>query len=121
MTSDRSLWPRLAPLIAVFIAVVLNMLSAVLLKTMADDPRMSRLILVAGIGAVLAINAGRFFVWGYAHKKYPLSKTYPLRSIFFPLMVLVSYFYGEVVHSRQIIGAILITAGVLWLTLRVEA
>jgi drug/metabolite transporter (DMT)-like permease len=115
-----SAWLRLVPLIAVFIAVVLNMLSAVLLKTMADNPRMSLLKLVVGITAVIAINGGRFFVWGYAHQKYPLSKTYPLSSIFFPLMVPVSYLYGEVVHVNHIIGAVLITAGVLWLTLRTE-
>ena len=113
-------WPRLAPLVAVFMAVVLNMLSAVLLKSMADSPRISAVSLVLGISAVIAINGGRFLVWGFVHRKYPISKTYPLISIFFPLMVLVSYLYGEVVRINHIIGAVLITAGVIWLTLRTE-
>lgn len=117
---DKASRARLAPLTAIFLAVVLNMSSAVVLKNMADNPGMSLFNLSMGIFVVFAINGVRFFVWGYAHRRYPLSKTYPLISIFFPLMVMVSYLYGESVNLNQIVGAALITVGVIWLTLKVE-
>ncbi len=107
------------PVLVVFGAVALNIICAVLLKTAAD--RQTSLLMLAGIiGLVAALNGLRFLVWGVAHKKYPLSLSYPLSSMFFPLMLGVSYLYGEPVQANQVIGTGLITAGVLWVAVRVN-
>lgn len=116
-----NLMARLMPLAIVVCAVILNILSAVLLKTLADSEHISVLLLVSGLGLIVLINAARFMAWWFAHKKYPLSKTYPLSSLFFPLMLVVSYVYGDSINWQQITGALLIMAGVVWLTLRVPS
>jgi len=109
------------PLLVVFVAVALNILCAVLLKTVADLGDVSPWVLIASIGVVAALNGLRFLVWGVAHRKYPLSLSYPLSSMFFPMMLGVSYLYGDPVQATQVLGTGLITVGVLWGALRVNA
>ena len=111
---------QLLPLIVVLVAVCLNVMSAVVLKTMADWGTLTLWVIAGGLSTALAINIARFLVWGYAHKKFPLSKTYPLGGLFFPMMLVVAYLYGEPASWRQIVGALLILSGVGWLTWRVK-
>ena len=111
---------QLFPLTIVLIAVCLNVISAVVLKTMADMGALTLFAVAGGLLLALTINIARFMVWGYAHSKFPLSKTYPLTSVFFPLMLVVSYFYGEPASWSQIVGVLLIVSGVAWLTWRVR-
>ena len=110
--------PRLIPLLVVLTAVSLGVLSAIVLKTMADAPTLGMGYLAVGLASVVAINAGRVVAWGYAHKKYPLSNTYPFTSLFFPVMLIVSRAYGEPASWEQVGGVLLIVAGVGWLTWR---
>ena len=105
----------------VLIAVILNISSALLLKTLADIDNITLIVLVMGIGGAIALNALRFAVWGYAHNKFPLSTTYPISSMFFPLMLLVAYIYGDPISLHKIIGTCLITTGVMWLMLRTKS
>ena len=72
------------------------------------------------IGLVLLINGLRFVVWAFAHKRYPLSTTYPLTSLLYPVMLVVAYFYHEPTGPNQWLGTILITAGVAWLSWKVR-
>ncbi|MBI5136221.1 MAG: hypothetical protein HZA24_02670 [Nitrospirae bacterium] len=109
------------PLLVVFVAVALNVASAVTLKTLADLERVSLWLLVGAVAFVAGLNCLRFLVWGVAHKKYPLSLSYPLSSMFFPLMLGVSYLYGDPVRLTQVAGTGLITLGVLWMALRVKS
>jgi drug/metabolite transporter (DMT)-like permease len=112
--ADRSL-----PLLAVVLAVVLNVLAAVVLKQLADGAGLALVAVVFGIGLAIALSGMRFLVWGYAHKRLPLSTSYPLTSIFFPVMLVVSWWgYGEPTRWTQIAGAALITLGVFWLAWR---
>jgi len=108
------------PLVIVSFAVLLNVSCAVILKMLADQSSVSYLLLVFGITLVALLNLFRFLVWGYVHSRYPLSMSYPLSSIFFPLMLCVAYAYGDAISSNQLIGTILITSGVLWITFRIE-
>ena len=108
------------PLLVVFIAVTLNILSAVTLKTIADLQETSLLILGGAVALVVALNGLRFLIWGVAHKRYPLSLSYPLSSMFFPLMLGVAYLYGEPVQTTQVAGTCLITVGVLWMAAKAE-
>ncbi len=79
----------------VFSTVLVTLFSALLLnfaaKTIGSINSMSILILCI----VLAINFGKFIVWGIIYKKYDLSEAYPLVSLFFPLIYGVAIFTGE--------------------------
>jgi multidrug transporter EmrE-like cation transporter len=101
------------------VAVALQVVGAVLLKTIADRHD-SWTIAVIGLGlaAVGAVDVARLIVWGFAHRRFPLSTTFPLSSLFFPAMLGVAYLYGDEVGALQLAGAALITGGVAWLTLR---
>jgi len=58
-------------------AVVLQVLGAVLLKTIADHRLEWRLVLLCiGVGAVVLLNLVRLGVWGFAHRRFPLSTTF---------------------------------------------
>jgi hypothetical protein len=107
------------PLVVVFVAVALNIASAVTLKALAGLASPTLWTLGAAGVLVTGLNVVRFVVWGVAHRKYPLSLSYPLSSMFFPLMLGVSYLYGDPVGFREVAGTGLITLGVLWMTLRV--
>lgn len=94
--------------------VGLNVASGIVLKTLADGAY-SRVIIGLGLTVVLTFNALRLLVWMFANRRFPLSTTYPLTSIFFPIMLLVSFAYGEQVNLPKVIGTVLIACGVFWL------
>jgi hypothetical protein len=101
------------------IAVALQVAGAVLLKTIADrQDSWSIAVLGLGLAAVGAVDVARLVVWGFAHRRFPLSTTFPLSSLFFPAMLGVAILYGDEVGALQVAGAALITGGVAWLTLR---
>ncbi len=103
-------------------AVGLQVLGAVLLKTIADHYLEWRFsILVAGIGVVICLNVVRLVVWGIAHKRYPLSTTFPMSSMFFPAMLVVAVLFGDDIGVRQFVGAALIMFGTAWLSIKVKS
>ncbi|MFQ5508348.1 MAG: hypothetical protein ACE5FN_03315 [Leptospirillia bacterium] len=106
--------------LVIFAAVALQIISAVVLKGMADHPLLPALFVALGIVLVAALNAARFLAWGYAHRRYPLSHSYPLSSMFFPLMLGVAWLYGDPISANQVAGTVLITAGVAWVAFRVR-
>lgn len=118
MGQVRQTFSPFYPLLIVLIAVILNVFSAVLLKSLADASSPAILWLLGGILLAVIINCMRFLVWGYALKRYPLSNTYPLASIFFPVMLVVSYLYGEPVSMNQILGTLLILCGVVTMSMK---
>ena len=98
-------------------AVTLQVLGAVLLKVLADQVHVAITIwIVAGVGGVILLNVLRLVVWGYAHRRFPLSMTFPISSLFFPCMLLVALAFGDPIGARQVAGAVLITLGVIWLS-----
>lgn len=106
------------PLLVVTLAVALQIGAALVLKSLADLGRAPGVLLLLGIAGVALLNGLRFLVWGVAHRRWPLSHSYPLASTFFPLMLAVAWAYGDPIRPTQVAGTALITAGVLWLTLR---
>jgi len=117
MRADRSALSRTGPLLVMLLAVGLQVAGAIVLKTLADRVDYTSATMAAlGIGAVVALNLLRVGVWGAAHRRYPLSQTFPLSALFFPAMLLLALAYGEEAGARQVIGAVLITAGASWLT-----
>jgi len=104
------------------VAVALQVFGAVLLKAIADhrvDWRPA--ILGVGVAAVLGLNLVRLGVWGMAHRRFRLSSTVPLSSLFYPAMLFVALAYGDQIGIRQVLGAVLITSGTLWLSVKVAA
>lgn len=100
-------------------AVALQVLGAILLKALADQAQSAiSFWIILGVGGVILLNVLRFVVWGYAHHRFPLSTTFPLSSLFFPSMLLVAFAYGDPIEVRQVIGAMLITVGSLWLNFK---
>lgn len=102
----------------VTLTVLLQLVAAALLKQAAVESHLGVLLPVLLIGLALAVHAVRFVLWGYAHRRWPLSMTYPMTAVFFPMVIIMALAYGEPVHATQAVGALLVAAGVAWLTFK---
>ncbi len=109
---------RLLPLLLVSIAVALNLLSAIVLKEAADMGHPALLVIVGIIMLVALINLLRVMFWAAIHRRFPLSDSYPLTSIFFPMILAISALYGESIGVGKIVGTLFITFGVVVLVTR---
>lgn len=101
---------RAGPVVLV-LAIVLLQLAAAWVLDHAADRRAGLIVAAAAIVVAIGLNLGRFVLWGYAHRRYPLSHIYPLTALFFPCILILSYFQGDVVGATEILGTVLITAG----------
>jgi multidrug transporter EmrE-like cation transporter len=104
---------RVLAIFLVSVAVGLNLVSAVVLKEAADMARASLLVIAALIFLVVLINLLRVALWAAIHKRFRLSDSYPLTSLFFPMILALSAFYGEEIGLAKLLGTVLITLGVL--------
>lgn len=104
------------PLILVVATLLIGLLSAATLDSLADMDSVKPEIFVLGVGIVLGINGFRFALWNYIHKLYPLSRTYPMTALFFPLILCLSIAKGESVTISQFLGVAIITFGVFQLS-----
>lgn len=111
MTNEAHATSGLRAIALVLVTVMFGVASAVILKEAALRPNLGRLALSGVFALVIAVNGARFLVWGYIHNRYPLSLSYPLTSMFFPLVLLLGYFYGEPITWPKIVGVLLITGG----------
>ena len=100
-------------ILLVSVAVGLSLVSAVVLKEAADMQRTSLLVVAALISLVVLINLLRVVLWAAIHKRFRLSDAYPLTSMFFPMIMVLSALYGEEIVIAKLIGTALITLGVL--------
>jgi multidrug transporter EmrE-like cation transporter len=105
---------RLQLILLVSGIVGMNVASGLLLKTLADHAS-GWLITGIGFSIVFVLNGARLVIWLLANRRFPLSTTYPLTSLFFPIMLGISYAYGEPVNLLKILGTLLIASGVFWL------
>ena len=101
---------RSGPLILMLAASVLTVSSGVILK---EGGHASTLWL-AGLAILAAgvVNVVRLVVWRTAHRLYPLSLTYPLTGLSFPMVLAVSAWYDEPVGLTQVMAVVLIAVGV---------
>jgi multidrug transporter EmrE-like cation transporter len=91
--------------------VTLQVTCAVLIKAATLPKHIGALSLLIVV-VVLALNFGRFVLWQAIHRRYDLSVAYPASALFFPCVVVASYFFGERVDAAKIWGAALVTLGV---------
>lgn len=106
---------RMLAVMLVGVAVGLNIVSAVILKQAADMNEASTLLVGVLILLVVIVNLLRVAFWAAIHKRFRLSDSYPLTSLFFPMILLVSMLYGEDIGYTRLFGAVLITLGVMLL------
>lgn len=100
--------------ILVFSTVLITVLSSLLLDYTADQNDKTNWIVLIIIGVVFLLNLLKFGVWGWIHKKFEVSKSYPLTSIFFPLIFVVAYIKGEAeITASKVFGVTLIMIGLL--------
>lgn len=93
--------------------VLIQIVVAVLLKELADrHGGGSWLWLAIILCMAMGLNALRFAVWGYTHKHYPLSRSYPLTALFFPCILVISVWYGDPASLQKIAGVLVIMAGI---------
>lgn len=102
-------------LILVIIAVILSVISAILLKEATSFKYSVIPGKITIVFSVLIINIARLFLWSAIHKRYQLSYSYPLSSVFFPVILVVSFYYGDQIGFNEIMGTGLITLGVVLL------
>jgi drug/metabolite transporter (DMT)-like permease len=100
----------------VLFTVVIQIAVAVLLKELADARTSTGAWVVLVLGAAVGLNGIRFLVWGYTHRYFPLSHSYPLTALFFPCVLLVSAWYGERIAGHQVLAVAIIMAGLAAMT-----
>lgn len=109
--NDGNRKPALVAL--VLSTVVIQLLVAIVLKQLALTHSTGvSLWLLVGLLAAIGLNGLRFLIWGFTHKHYPLSHSYPLTSLFFPCVLGLSVWYGDTVLASQVVAVALIMAGV---------
>lgn len=99
-------------LILVMCTVMLGLASAWILKEVSMQSEPGYALIVFAIILVAFVNLSRFVLWGYIHNHYPISLSYPFNSLFFPMVMVMGYFYGEDITVNRMAGVALITAGV---------
>lgn len=99
-------------MIALVLATVLIQIAvAVLLKELADARQGWQAWFVLILALAVGLNGVRFVIWGYTHRHYPLSHSYPLTALFFPCILLLSSWYGEPIGWQKIAGVAVIMLG----------
>ncbi len=95
------------------INIVIQLVIAGLVKFSTSYALHEILVIGAVYVAVLALNVGRFVVWGIIHKRYPLGIAYASSALLFPSIVALSYYYGEPVTVQHLVGVALVVLGVV--------
>jgi len=104
---------RVTMVLLVLATVVIQIVVAVLLKELADaHGGGSRLWFLLVLSIAVGLNGLRFLLWGYTHKHYPLSHSYPLTALFFPCILLISAWYGDPIRWTQATGVAAIMLGI---------
>jgi drug/metabolite transporter (DMT)-like permease len=99
------------PILLIGSASVLTVGTGVVLKEAGQSDSIAVIAGAMGLGGLFAV--WRFLLWRSAHHRYPLSMTYPLTGLTFPLALVVSALYGEPIGSLQVLATVLITLGVI--------
>ncbi len=106
--------------ISVSIIVLVNIANTLLLRYATDfsEREMAETIKMFFIGfflfVVLVTNFFKFLLWGFIHKKFDLSNSYPITSIFYPAIYFIAIIKGEaILEVTKLIGIALILFGII--------
>lgn len=100
------------PVFIVGATVVLQLIAAYILDEAASRQSGFGIVALVAIGSAIALHGLRFALWGYAHRHYPLSHTYPMAAMFFPVILLISYLQGDPIGAWELAGTFIIAVGV---------
>jgi drug/metabolite transporter (DMT)-like permease len=95
--------------------IILQLVNASLIKIASGLTTAQMLLVELVLALVALLSFGRLLVWGAMHKRFPVSIAYPATALFFPCVVAVAAAFGEHVSFTQLLGACLVTSGVLLL------
>jgi drug/metabolite transporter (DMT)-like permease len=100
----------------VLLSVLMTIASALLLDFAADRYKTVSLVVFFLLGTAVFVNVVKFVFWGWLLKRYDLSTSYPLTSIFFPLIFLTAWLREDNFRAEwpQWLGMALIVAGILF-------
>ena len=97
----------------VFSTVLITVLTSLVLDYAAELENIFSSFSFFLIIIALAINTLKFGLWGWIHKHFDVSKTYPLTAIFFPIIFFVAYLKNEAeMTPTKIVGVYLIFVGI---------
>lgn len=97
----------------VLLTVLVTLFTALLLNYGAKENTIYSINAIFILFLVLSINFIKFKTWGIIYKRYHLSESYPLVSLFFPLIYIVAIYNGEaVLEIKKIIGIVFILFGI---------
>lgn len=102
---------NLAPAGLIGVASVVNVAAGIVLKEAGRAS--SAGLVVAGLGLAGILGIGQFLLWSRAHRLYPLSLTYPLTGLTFPIALLVAVLYQEPVRAVHVLATVLVSLGVI--------
>ena len=97
----------------VIFAVLLNILSAIILKESSIRFGYDLVLITVISFLVLIVNLSKLLLWAYIHKHYPISRTLPLTSLFYPFIFIISLYYGETFSLNKILGCALLVIGII--------
>ena len=107
--------------ILVFCIVGIGITTALLLDFASTISTTLKLAILSIMVLVLGLNFLRFLLWGLLHKQFDLSKTYPLTTIYFPLIYVISLAKGDAhLELTKLVGVALIIVGVIILQKNVK-
>jgi len=104
---------ELKKILLVFSTVLVTLFTAILLNYGAKETSFFSLTAIGIIILVLTINFVKFKVWGTIYRKYHLSESYPLISLFFPLIYIVAIYKEEAdFEFSKLLGVFFILGGI---------
>ena len=93
--------------------IIISVLSSLLLNFASNLQNKTTYIVLFILGIVLTFNIFKFLLWGYIHRSYRISSSYPLTSLFFPIIFIISLITDEVNFSLyKLYGVLLIISGI---------
>tara|TARA_B110001452_G_C15240481_1_gene429487 strand:+ start:4473 stop:4805 length:333 start_codon:yes stop_codon:yes gene_type:complete len=94
--------------------VIISVFSSLLLNFASNFQNKTTFIVFLFLSLVMTFNIFKFFLWGYIHKSYSISNSYPLTSIFFPIIFIISIVTDEVNFSLyKLFGVLFIISGII--------
>jgi len=100
----------------VSLTTIITVITALLLDYGAKNYSLFHIASIAIVAVVIIVNFIKFKLWGYIHKQYHLSDSYPAVAIFFPIIYLISIVRGDAVFEfSKVIGIVFILLGIFYM------
>ena len=100
----------------VVITTIITVITALLLDYSAKNYSILHSFSIAILLLVIVINFIKFKLWGFIHKKFDLSKSYPAVAIFFPIIYIVSIYKGDAdFEISKVIAILFIVFGIYYM------